>query len=85
LKQRAGELGFACIADGINVPDTYEPRPGLAASSEEGIVHPFIEAGITKQDIRDIALECGLPIWQKPSAAQPLCHHGRDVHYCEIT
>lgn len=69
LKQWAGELGFACIADGINVSDTYEHRPGLAASSEEGIVHPFIEAGITKQDIRDIARECGLPIWQKPSAA----------------
>ncbi len=69
LKQRAGELGFACIADGINVSDTLEHRPGLTASSEEGIVHPFIEAGITKQDIRDIARVCGLPIWQKPSAA----------------
>ena len=69
LKERAGELGFACIADGINVSDTYEHRPGLAASDEEGIVHPFIEAGITKQDIRDIAREGGLVIWQKPSAA----------------
>ena len=69
LKQRADELGFACIADGINVSDTYEHRPGLAASNEEGIVHPFIETGITKQDIRDIAQACGLPIWQKPSGA----------------
>ena len=69
LKKRAEELGFACIADGINVSDTGEHRPGLRASTEEGFVHPFIEAGITKQDIRDIARECGLPIWQKPSAA----------------
>ena len=69
LKQRAAELGLACIADGINVSDTGEHRPGLRASTEEGIVHPFIEAGITKQDIRDIARKLGLPVWQKPSAA----------------
>jgi pyridinium-3,5-biscarboxylic acid mononucleotide sulfurtransferase len=69
LKLRAAELGLACIADGINVSDTGEHRPGLRASTEEGIVHPFIEAGITKQDIRDIARERGLSVWQKPSAA----------------
>jgi uncharacterized protein len=69
LKQRAGKLGFACVADGINVSDTREHRPGLVASSEEGIVHPFIEAGITKQDIREITRARGLAIWQKPSAA----------------
>ncbi len=69
LRQRATELGLACIADGINVSDTGEHRPGLRASTEEGIVHPFIEAGITKQDIRDIALARGLSVWQKPSAA----------------
>jgi pyridinium-3,5-biscarboxylic acid mononucleotide sulfurtransferase len=69
LKRRAGELGLACIADGINVSDMSEHRPGLRASTEEGIIHPFIEAGITKQDIRNIARELGLPFWQKPSAA----------------
>ncbi len=69
LKKRAAELGLACIADGINVSDTGEHRPGLQASTEEGIVHPFIEAGITKQDIREIAREQGLGVWQKPSAA----------------
>jgi uncharacterized protein len=69
LKKRAAELGLACIADGINVSDTGEHRPGLRASTEEGTVHPFIEAGCTKQDIRDIARELGLPVWQKPSAA----------------
>jgi uncharacterized protein len=69
LKQRAAELGLTCIADGINVSDTGEHRPGLRASTEEGILHPFIEAGITKQDIRDIARELGLLVWQKPSAA----------------
>jgi uncharacterized protein len=69
LKKRAAELGLACIADGMNVSDTREHRPGLQASTEEGIVHPFIECGCTKQDIRDIARDMGLPVWQKPSAA----------------
>jgi uncharacterized protein len=69
LKKRAAELGLSCIADGINLSDTGEHRPGLLASTEEGIVHPFIEAGCTKQDIRDIAREYGLSVWQKPSAA----------------
>jgi uncharacterized protein len=69
LKKKAAELGLACIADGTNISDTGEHRPGLRASTEEGILHPFIEAGITKQDIRDIARDLGLPVWQKPSAA----------------
>jgi len=69
LRKRAAELGLAGIADGMNISDTYEHRPGLLASTEEGIVHPFIETGCTKQDIRDIARECGLSVWQKPSAA----------------
>jgi len=69
LKKLAAERGLACIADGINLSDTGGHRPGLRASTEEGIVHPFIEAGITKQDIRDIARERGLTVWDKPSAA----------------
>jgi uncharacterized protein len=69
LKKRAAELGFSCIVDGINLSDTREHRPGIRASDEEGIRHPFIDAGITKEDIRAIARERGLSVWQKPSAA----------------
>ncbi|HVN74479.1 MAG TPA: ATP-dependent sacrificial sulfur transferase LarE [Methanoregula sp.] len=69
LKWRAVELGLACIADGINVSDTGEHRPGLKASTEEGVVHPYLEAEITKADIREIAREHGFHFWDKPSAA----------------
>ena len=69
LKQWAEELGFACIADGINVSDTAEHRPGLAASTEEGIVHPFLDENLTKNDIREMARDMGLSFWDKPSAA----------------
>jgi uncharacterized protein len=82
LRQRAEELGLACVADGINVSDMDEHRPGLAASTEEGIIHPFIESGITKQEIREIAREYGLPVWQKPSAA---CLSSRIPYGEEIT
>ena len=82
LKWRADELGFAHIADGVNLSDTGEHRPGLAASTEEGIIHPFIEAGLSKDDIREIAQECGLHFWDKPSAA---CLSSRIPYGDEIT
>ena len=82
LKRKLAESGLACIADGINVSDTGEHRPGLRASDEEGIVHPFIEAGITKEEIRTIARKLGLPVWQKPSAA---CLSSRIPYGDEIT
>lgn len=82
LRQRAVEIGYASIADGINVSDMGEHRPGLRASTEEGILHPFIQAGITKQDIRSIARDLNLPVWQKPSAA---CLSSRIPYGDEIT
>lgn len=69
LKWRKEVLHFACIADGINVSDKGEHRPGLQASTEEGIVHPFLVAEITKADIREIAKAWGFAFWNKPSAA----------------
>ncbi|HMA05845.1 MAG TPA: ATP-dependent sacrificial sulfur transferase LarE [Methanomicrobiales archaeon] len=82
LKKRAGDLGFASIADGINASDLGEHRPGILASSEEGIVHPFVEAGITKTDIRAIAREKGYSFWDRPSAA---CLSSRIPYGDEIT
>jgi uncharacterized protein len=69
LKERAAGLGLAVVADGMNLSDTREHRPGLAAGNEEGIIHPFIEAGVTKDVLRLIAKERGLSVWDKPSAA----------------
>jgi uncharacterized protein len=82
LKKRAQERGCTSIADGINISDMAEHRPGLAASTEEGIIHPFIESGITKHDIREISRERGLLVWQKPSDA---CLSSRIPYGEEIT
>ncbi len=82
LKETAEKYGLAWIADGINVSDMGEHRPGLAAATEEGIIHPFIMAGMTKDEIRQVARDYGLGIWQKPSAA---CLSSRIPYGVEIT
>jgi uncharacterized protein len=82
LRNRADELGFSCIADGANVSDLGEYRPGIDSASEGGIIHPFIEAGITKEEIRAIAQKRGIPVWKKPSSA---CLASRIAYGEELT
>jgi uncharacterized protein len=69
LKEIAAREGIVRIADGVNLSDCSDLRPGIRACDEEGIWHPFVEAGITKEDIREIAREMSLPFWNKPSSA----------------
>lgn len=69
LKSIAREEGIGCIADGVNLSDFRDYRPGIAACDEEGIWHPFVDAAITKEDIRALARNLGLALWNKPSAA----------------
>jgi uncharacterized protein len=69
LKSIAKEEGIGCIADGVNLSDFRDYRPGIAACDEEGIWHPFVDAAIAKEDIRALAHNLGLPVWNKPSAA----------------
>jgi len=69
LKNIAKEEGISCIADGVNLSDYGDYRPGIAACDEEGIWHPFVDAAITKEDIRSLAQSLGLAVWNKPSAA----------------
>ncbi len=82
LRNRAEELGIQNVADGINVSDLKEYRPGLQASNEEGIKHPFLTAGIRKSEIRQLARDCGLGIWDKPSSS---CLASRIPYGEEIT
>ncbi len=69
LKEIAAREGIACIADGVNTSDYEDYRPGIRACQEEGIWHPFVDAGISKSDIRAISKQLGLKIWDKPSSA----------------
>ena len=69
LRDHACLVGADVILDGLNLSDFNQHRPGIRASDEEGIRHPFVEAGITKEEIRVIAREMDLPFWNKPSEA----------------
>lgn len=69
LKEIAEEEGIGRVADGVNLSDYGDYRPGIRACDEEGIIHPLAGAGLTKPDIRDLAKEMDLPFWDKPSMA----------------
>lgn len=69
LKRIAAESGIKRVADGVNLSDYADYRPGIRASDEEGLIHPLAEAGMTKSDIRLMAKEMGLPFWDKPAMA----------------
>jgi uncharacterized protein len=69
LKPLASELRFHAIADGVNVSDLGDHRPGIQAMNEEGFWHPLVEFGLAKPDVRALARELGLSFHSKPSNA----------------
>ncbi len=69
IKEVASECGIENVAEGSNVDDNGDYRPGLIAVAELGIKSPLRYAGLTKEDIRVLSKEMALPTWEKPSFA----------------
>jgi len=69
LKPIAAEFGYRTIADGVNLSDLGDHRPGIQAMNEEGFWHPLVEFGLQKEDVRALARELGLSFHAKPSNA----------------
>ncbi len=65
----AAQHGLHCVADGSNVDDRGDYRPGMRALRELGVVCPLNEAGLGKQDIRLLSRQMDLPTWDKPALA----------------
>ena len=61
--------GLSAVAEGSNVDDEGDYRPGMKAIAELGVKSPLREAGLKKQEIRDLSKEFDLPTWNKPSFA----------------
>ena len=61
--------GCAAVVEGSNTDDDGDYRPGQRAIQELGIRSPLREAGLSKEDIRALSREMGLPTWSKPSFA----------------
>jgi pyridinium-3,5-biscarboxylic acid mononucleotide sulfurtransferase len=63
------EQGFESVAYGVNLDDDGDFRPGQLAAEQHRVAAPLRDAGLTKQDIRDLARSAGLRIWDKPASA----------------
>jgi uncharacterized protein len=64
-----GPLGFSAVAYGMNVDDRGDFRPGQKAAAEHHVLAPLAEAGLTKEEIRTLARNSGLRVWDKPASA----------------
>jgi len=63
------DRGILWVADGANVDDLEDYRPGSRAAAKLGVRSPLREAGFTKKEIREVSQRMGLPTWDKPSLA----------------
>lgn len=80
----ADENGISYVAEGSNLDDLEDFRPGMRILTELAprVVSPFLDAGIRKKDIREQAKKIGLLNWNKPSAA---CLASRIEYNMELT
>jgi pyridinium-3,5-biscarboxylic acid mononucleotide sulfurtransferase len=69
MEKLRAERGFDAIAYGVNLDDQGDFRPGQQAAKEHHVAAPLLKAGLTKQEIRDLAREAGLRVWDKPASA----------------
>ncbi len=69
LSAIAREEGVPFVLDGANRDDIRDFRPGTKAGRELGVRSPLKEAGLTKDEIRELSRRFGLPTWNKPSLA----------------
>jgi pyridinium-3,5-biscarboxylic acid mononucleotide sulfurtransferase len=68
LSALAERRGYAVVLSGANADDLGDWRPGLRAAAEHDVVHPLVEAGVGKEDVRRIARELGVPSAEKPAS-----------------
>ncbi len=68
MQEYARQHGFHTVAYGMNVDDQGDYRPGQKAAQQHGVAAPLLDAGLTKLDIRQLAREAGLRIWDKPAS-----------------
>lgn len=78
----AAEADGAVVVDGTNADDAGDWRPGRRAAAEHGVRSPLLELGFTKDEIRALSREIGLPTWDKPAMA---CLASRIPHGTPVT
>ena len=61
--------GFDAIAYGVNADDEGDFRPGQQAALQHHVLAPLLEAGLNKAEIRELARQADLRLWDKPASA----------------
>jgi len=82
LVELAPTLGVDVLANGANLDDRGDYRPGMQAAANFQVRSPLIEAELTKQDVRDLARIWNLPVWDKPATP---CLSSRIAYGVEVT
>jgi pyridinium-3,5-biscarboxylic acid mononucleotide sulfurtransferase len=72
----------AVLASGTNADDLLDHRPGIDAMNRRSIYQPLARHDVTKDEVREIARNFGLSVWDKPAAA---CLSSRIPHGIEVT
>jgi uncharacterized protein len=78
----ANSNGIKSVFDGLNVDDLRDRRPGRAAAIEHGVISPLVDAGLSKEEVREVSRQLDLPTWDKPALA---CLASRIPHGTPIT
>lgn len=69
LEPFVSNAAYRHIVYGLIADDMSEHRPGVKAAKERGVRGPLQEAGLYKEEIRELSRAAGLPTWDKPSFA----------------
>jgi len=81
MEEFRARRGFESIAYGVNLDDQGDFRPGQRAAEQHRVAAPLRQAGLTKQEIRELSRAAGLRIWDKPASAclSSRIEYGREV------
>jgi uncharacterized protein len=81
MEEFRSQRGFDSIAYGVNLDDQGDFRPGQRAAEQHRVAAPLRQAGLTKQDIRELSRAAGLRVWDKPASAclSSRIEYGREV------
>jgi len=81
MEEFRSRRGFDAIAYGVNLDDQGDFRPGQKAADQHHVAAPLRQAGLSKQDIRELSRAAGLRVWDKPASAclSSRIEYGREV------
>jgi pyridinium-3,5-biscarboxylic acid mononucleotide sulfurtransferase len=82
LDEFARRRGYAAVAYGVNVDDLRDWRPGQRAAEAHRVLTPLLAAGLNKAEIRELARNAGVPVWDRPASP---CLASRLAYGVEVT